>query len=1691
MAACNFVASFYPQEHRTPPLPLVALLGCPELHREIGDFFIQQHRPPLVFHGSNEPIEQFVSRAFGPKKQLVLLGPVLGILKSDWFAKHRGKKPAMAVALVERRDLEGDPSTWNRLVYGLKLVADGAGQRGAGLIVGVVQQQGLGDLPPDRVQAVAHNLSLDRRLILPLPLLPPPGTPADDPAVKHVRDASLGRLGKLVLELCTAYYSRLSRHVADKAAQRRAALNGPLPPELAARTAFKLAVYAEFRQDWATAVAHYREAYAGCLAVQVLAGPAQGPPAGPGPAGGSAAVKPQKWTEVCAVAELVHLKLLMLAVHQGRVEEAVAQVRAHLGHFRSPPGSLPAPAASSHLGYLVRQHQVAAQEVGSHVDALPAYLPATFTSSALGLGAQQATSVALGPGAGPTGGGAGGGGWAGGAPGGGGPPPPGLPAPHPPHSHHASAPAGYPQPGQSLLTGGGAAGGPGGGGGGGAAAGPTGVGSSFTGASAGSITGGAVVVPSSSLKDCSRPHLLMAAARLAVARRQAADVMRSARGMAVGGGGGGASGGAVGGGGGAGGGGGGPLLDTAPVRRGAFVGQLVLRNDAVQGGYSPLSDSDYCLFLESEECRLVTPALAIDVMNSALLLLKDCTGADRLRSQLGGLMAGEHMLAGNLSAARKLLLQVCHQYRREGWLLPLLQALVSLREVAQRLRLPSEHLCYSLEICALATQLQPPPQAAAAAAAAAAAQPPAAGAAAPHPITLLTQGGGGAGAGGMVSTAVTETASAAARIVDPSAAMVACRAAVSTLISGISEIKQGIMKSGGPSAPSSGAATPPEPVTPDSSASQLPLPRLSSAAVAAAAGAGAGGAGAGAAAGMPPGPPGTAAPPPTVTSGGLPRHFHYTVEHLDLREAQRRAREAGDPRPVADIMHRHSQHDYGWCRCIALAAGFAYGRPAGDADAADFYLGLYNQLPLALPLKGVVLHFADDAGDTWVQALPGPIPPDEPPAMPLPGHVGAALDSATHSFHHLHLNTHLRPHNARQQKQQAAAGPGGMTGPVEGDGTERLPGQLHLTDGPPTTSTATSSTSATTSSSATLPPHRWAHYSVRLAPRCLGRLRAERAILLLSDHATIVFKLASFPPATAAAAQPGVLTGPLLAPPTAAGRQARAPSLSAAAAVACGLPSVDHAAAPFRSIRAPGPVAGPAVAPGQLVFQVAHLGPLPSLTYGLPTGLALLGEAAPLLAVLAVPTGGRPLVGAAMEFVIGRTSGGLQPADIVLVVDDTEGPTKGLMALNNERYRIPLPPVQPGRRHTVRLWARSAAAGTAAVAAMLLCPAQVTASATLTFEEPFEFKCRLSSEVGVHTLSLPRVNARELGATQLTIGQPVVVTALVRALQPAMLELAGAQVALEPGAAIKLVADPAQQLAVLNGGVGGFDRGPAAAAAGGGSGIPGSAPGTAPPSPLRLQNGAAGAGDAGGGGGGGPLVVAPSRLCRGDVFTLLLPICPTEMLEHARSMGRLNLRWRRAAGHGLRAAMPAPPPPPPPAPAASGGRHGGKAAAAAAAAAAATAAAAAAASEGHGQQVWGDGDPDEVDPLAEPCPDPWVTTTLELPRVTVADSLLTARTVLGQTAVTAGIPFTYSLQLQNFGNSPLELMVSLTDSAAFACAGERSPSLTVPPRERASVSWQLTAPAPGHQALPAVRLLAPRHNCALTTQSPHVYVAPF
>lgn len=49
------------------------------------------------------------------------------------------------------------------MLYSLKLISDAAQQRGAGVVVAVVQDPQSAELPLERVQAVAHNLSIDRR----------------------------------------------------------------------------------------------------------------------------------------------------------------------------------------------------------------------------------------------------------------------------------------------------------------------------------------------------------------------------------------------------------------------------------------------------------------------------------------------------------------------------------------------------------------------------------------------------------------------------------------------------------------------------------------------------------------------------------------------------------------------------------------------------------------------------------------------------------------------------------------------------------------------------------------------------------------------------------------------------------------------------------------------------------------------------------------------------------------------------------------------------------------------------------------------------------------------------------------------------------------------------------------------------------------------------------------------------------------------------------------------------------------------------------------------------------------------------------------------------------------------------------------------------------------------------------------
>lgn len=54
-----------PAELRTPPLPVISFINCPELHKDIGTYFNATLRPPLFFVSLPEANEAVLARLFG------------------------------------------------------------------------------------------------------------------------------------------------------------------------------------------------------------------------------------------------------------------------------------------------------------------------------------------------------------------------------------------------------------------------------------------------------------------------------------------------------------------------------------------------------------------------------------------------------------------------------------------------------------------------------------------------------------------------------------------------------------------------------------------------------------------------------------------------------------------------------------------------------------------------------------------------------------------------------------------------------------------------------------------------------------------------------------------------------------------------------------------------------------------------------------------------------------------------------------------------------------------------------------------------------------------------------------------------------------------------------------------------------------------------------------------------------------------------------------------------------------------------------------------------------------------------------------------------------------------------------------------------------------------------------------------
>jgi hypothetical protein len=99
------------EELRTPPVPLVALVGCPEYHGAIS-LYLHREQPPLNTLALPDFAKLPILGGKDKKPVDARMPPPLGILKADWLTKHRTRMPAVLAVLLDRDHVYGDPTQW-------------------------------------------------------------------------------------------------------------------------------------------------------------------------------------------------------------------------------------------------------------------------------------------------------------------------------------------------------------------------------------------------------------------------------------------------------------------------------------------------------------------------------------------------------------------------------------------------------------------------------------------------------------------------------------------------------------------------------------------------------------------------------------------------------------------------------------------------------------------------------------------------------------------------------------------------------------------------------------------------------------------------------------------------------------------------------------------------------------------------------------------------------------------------------------------------------------------------------------------------------------------------------------------------------------------------------------------------------------------------------------------------------------------------------------------------------------------------------------------------------------------------------------------------------------------------------------------------------------------------------------------
>jgi hypothetical protein len=102
----------YPEELRTPPVSLVSIVGCPEMHGPISTALSSQQPPMNTLALPDFAKTNVLSRTARNRDPLAPPQAVSGILKKDWLLKHRTRVPAVVAAMFRADQVSGDPAQW-------------------------------------------------------------------------------------------------------------------------------------------------------------------------------------------------------------------------------------------------------------------------------------------------------------------------------------------------------------------------------------------------------------------------------------------------------------------------------------------------------------------------------------------------------------------------------------------------------------------------------------------------------------------------------------------------------------------------------------------------------------------------------------------------------------------------------------------------------------------------------------------------------------------------------------------------------------------------------------------------------------------------------------------------------------------------------------------------------------------------------------------------------------------------------------------------------------------------------------------------------------------------------------------------------------------------------------------------------------------------------------------------------------------------------------------------------------------------------------------------------------------------------------------------------------------------------------------------------------------------------------------